>query len=590
MKRSETSVSRAGLALSFLALVPGLLTLVSCGNRGDAASAEVEYERLTVEYLEAWKGFYPTATVRLGLDQYLREAEDRSAESVGEWTDFNSRVSDQIAAAPAGLSIDLRIDLRLLRRRVDSELVRWRDEQLHVNSPAMYSGVISGLVRVPGAAKRIGGDDLATAVARRIEAVSAACDAMAAQLRTGPESEVRRSVGTFRRTLSTLESLPSRFPNVEALISPAADAVGSCIDFLENDVELTQDPPPEFPLGRDRFAEELLRYYDMEITPEEVASRALREIEIVRDLIAQTSEEYWREAYPAEASPADVGDLVALVSADMEGNRPSTQQESLELFTRFAEEAEAFVREKSIATLPSDRTLTIVLTPESAGPSARIGSVNSPPPFDPEPMTVLSLPTIPDTHPAEEKEDFYRSFNNHFNKFIIIHELFPGHYMQLKIASANPRLIRTFFPYQPYVEGWATLVEKIALDAGFDEFNKLTYLAHLRKRLENANRAYTSVQVHCFGWTEDQVRRFSEEEALLAPQFAESLFGRLQRGAMQMTSYFMGKDMFMEVLDAEMERLGDGFEMGVFDDVILDAGAVPMDMLPELLASKDAGA
>jgi len=151
-------------------------------------------------------------------------------------------------------------------------------------------------------------------------------------------------------------------------------------------------------------------------------------------------------------------------------------------------------------------------------------------------------------------------------------------------------LIRTFFPYQPYVEGWATLVEKIALDAGFDDFNKLTYLAHLRKRLENANRAYTSVQVHCFGWTEDQVRRFSEEEALLAPQFAESLFGRLQRGAMQMTSYFMGKDMFMEVLDAEMERLGDGFEMGVFDDVILNAGAVPIDMLPELLASKEAGA
>jgi uncharacterized protein (DUF885 family) len=197
---------------------------------------------------------------------------------------------------------------------------------------------------------------------------------------------------------------------------------------------------------------------------------------------------------------------------------------------------------------------------------------------------VLSLPSIPDSFPEDEKEDFYRSFNNHFNKFIIIHELFPGHYMQLKIASGNPRLIRTFFPYQPYVEGWATLVEKIALDAGFDDFNKLTYLAHLRKRLENANRAYTSVQVHCFGWTEDQVRQFSKEQALLAPQFAESLFGRLQRGAMQMTSYFMGKDMFMEILDAEMLRLGDSFDVRTFTDAILEAGAVPMDMLPALLA------
>jgi len=590
VKRPETSVPRAGSALSLLVLVPSLLTVASCENQGDVTVAETEYEHLTADYVEAWKDFYPTSAVRLGLDQTLSEAEDRSVESVGWWIEYNSLVLDEIAAAPQGLTVDLQIDLRLMRRRVESELRRWRDEQVHVNSPAMYSGVISGLVRVPQTTKRIGGEDLAAGVARRVEAVSDVCEAMVDQLRTGPESEIRRALGALRRTSPSLESLSARFPNVEGLIGPATEAISLCIDFLENNVELTEDPPTAFPMGRERFAEELLRYYDMEITPEEVANRALREIEVVRDLIAQTSQEYWGETYPGEAVPADVADLVARVSADMEENRPSTQQESLDLFTLFAEEAEAFVREKAIATLPANRTLTIVLTPERVGPSGRIGSVNSPPPFDPEPMTVLSLPTIPDSFPAREKEDFYRSFNNHFNKFIIIHELFPGHYMQLKVASANPRLIRTFFPYQPYVEGWATLVEKIALDEGFDDFNKLTYLAHLRKRLENANRAYTSVQVHCNGWTEDQVRRFSEEEVLLAPQFAASLFGRLRGGAMQMTSYFMGKDMFMEVLDAEMERLGDEFEVRVFTDVILNAGAVPMDMLPALLASKEAGA
>jgi uncharacterized protein (DUF885 family) len=157
--------------------------------------------------------------------------------------------------------------------------------------------------------------------------------------------------------------------------------------------------------------------------------------------------------------------------------------------------------------------------------------------------------------------------------------------MQLKIASQNPRRIRSFFPYEPYIEGWATLVEAFALDAGWDDYDKLTYLAHLRKRLENANRAYTSVQVHCFGWDEDRVRGFSAEEALLAPQFAESLWGRLLRGPMQMTSYFMGKEMFKDVLEVEKARLGDDFELRHFNDVVLEAGAVPMDMIPELLAA-----
>jgi uncharacterized protein (DUF885 family) len=448
----------------------------------------------------------------------------------------------------------------------------------------MFAGVIQGLVDVPENPKRIQGEELEAAVAARVLAVSEVSGALVGQLRQSPEGEDQRAVRTLQGALAALESLPQRFPSVDPEIGPAAEAIRSSIDFIQSELE-TVEAEADFPLGRERFAEELGLYYDMDITPEEVAERALAEIEEVRALIGEVSTEFWKEAYPDEPLPGDIAALVARASADMENNRPSSEQEALARFSQFADEAEVFVREKRIATLPPDRTLEIVLTPESAGPSQRIGFVASPPPFDPEPMTTLSLPTIPDTFPESEKEDFYRSFNNHFNKMIIIHELFPGHYMQQKIASGNPRTIRIFFPYGPYVEGYATLTEKFALDAGWDDFNKLTYLSHLRKRLENANRAYNSVQVHCFGWTKEQVDEFSQDRALLAPQFAKSLFGRLERGPMQMTSYFMGKDMFMDVLEAEKARLGDDFDVLTFNDVILKAGAVHIDMLPALLAS-----
>lgn len=342
----------------------------------------------------------------------------------------------------------------------------------------------------------------------------------------------------------------------------------------------------DFPLGRDAYAAALLQYYDMEITPEEVAERALQEIRDVRRLMAETAAAYWAESHaqtPAASPPGDEGALVAWALAEMEKDRASSQEESLELFTRFADEAEAFVREAGIATLPTERTLDIVLTPASAGPAQRIGFVDPAPPFDSTARTVLSIPTIEDTFPAAEKEDFYRSFNNHFNKAIIVHELVPGHYMQAKIASTNPRPARSLFPYEPYIEGWATLVEKIALDAGWDDHNRLTYLAHLRKRLENANRAYTSVQVHCFGWTEDQVLRFSVEESLVAPQFAKSLWGRLERSPMQVTSYFLGADLLRRILEADKERLGEGFDVRAFNDAILRAGPVPFDLIPEVL-------
>jgi hypothetical protein len=527
--------------------------------------------------------FYPTSAVRRGLDQYLAKAEDRSPQSIERWLQYNDEVLEELDRAPADLSPDVLIDLRLLRRQVGSELNQWREERAHETSPTMFSGVIRGLVELPDNPKRIDGEGLQAAVVTRLNALPGLSSALKAQLKLGSGEDVQRAIRTLQGSLETLSALPDRFPSAEPLVGPGSEAIRSAMEFIRDDLKPAASTA-EFPLGRDRFAEELVRYYDMDISPEEVAQRALAEIEEVRGLIEQISTEYWKEAYPDEPLPSDINALVARASADMENNRPSSEQEALARFSQFADEAEAFVREKGIATLPAERTLKIVLTPESAGPSQRIGFVASPPPFDPDPMTTLSLPTIPDTFPEKEKEDFYRSFNNHFNKMIIIHELFPGHYIQQKIASQNPRAIRILFPYEPYVEGWATLTEKVALDAGWDEFNKLTYLSHLRKRLENANRAYNSVQVHCFGWTEDQVDQFSRDRALLAPQFAKSLFGRLERGPMQMTSYFMGKDLFMDVLELEKERLGDAFDMKHFNDVILNAGAVPMDMLPSLLA------
>ena len=453
---------------------------LSCGAPETGDESTEAYESLITNYIEAWKDFYPDRAAALGLESYQDRAADPSPEGVRKWVAFNDSVLGAIASAPATVSLDVRIDLRLIRSRGRAEVTRWGGE---------------GRGEEEGAGGR------------------------------------------------------------------------------------------SLPMGRTAFEEALRLYYDMDLTPEEVAERALAEIRETRRLMAETAAAHWRETRGEEPAPAGETELIGWALAAMEENRPSSQQESLEVFTRFAHEAEAFVRDAGIATLPPDRTLEIVLTPPSAGPAQRIGFVDAAPPFDSAAFTVLSLPTIEDTFPAQEKEDFYRSFNNHFNKAIIVHELFPGHYMQGKINARNPRPARIFFPYSPYIEGWATMVERIALDAGWDDGNRLTFLAHLRKRLENANRAYTSVQVHCFGWTEEEVLRFSQEEALLAPQFAKSLWGRLQRGPMQMTSYFVGKDMFAEILEAERARLGDDFVVMDFTDPILRAGAIPMDMIPELLAS-----
>ena len=227
--------------------------------------------------------------------------------------------------------------------------------------------------------------------------------------------------------------------------------------------------------------------------------------------------------------------------------------------------------------MPRHETLRILPAPESAGPAARIGWVDVAPPYAPNPLTTLYLPSIPDTLDQQEQIDFWASFNKPFNRMIVIHELYPGHYMQYNVARGTPHEMRLLFPYGPYTEGWASFCEMVALDAGWNSERPLTYIAHLRKRLENANRAYTSVMAHCADWDEDRVFQFSVEQSLLAPQFAKSLWGRLMRSPMQMTSYFWGGQQFRELLVYEEQRLGDDFDLKKFLDTILLSGPIPID-------------
>ncbi len=232
--------------------------------------------------------------------------------------------------------------------------------------------------------------------------------------------------------------------------------------------------------------------------------------------------------------------------------------------------------------MPEYQTLRIVPAPESAGPAARIGWVDSAPPFAPNPVTTLYLPSIPDTFPEQDRRDFWSSFNKPFNRMIVIHELFPGHYMQIKTSRETPHPIRMLFPYGVYIEGWATFCERVLLDAGWERDRPLTFLAHLRKRLENANRAYTSVQVHCHGWDQDQLMDFSVNTSLLAPQFAKSLWGRVTGSPMQVTSYFLGGRQFTDLLATEKARLGDRFVLRDFMDAIMREGPVPIDEFPAI--------
>jgi uncharacterized protein (DUF885 family) len=430
----------------------------------------------------------------------------------------------------------------------------------------------------------------------RLEGVDKMCAAAIRQLEDGSPRSVERNLRALETSAEFYENKlqeiakawipPENFEGFIAKCRHTSSQIQTLVSRVKNDLQSNLTGSDSVVLGREEFARRLRLYTDSDLTPEQLAEISLQEIHKVRGSIARVCKEYIREAYSEQKVPEDLNELVNKALGDMEKNHPAGQQEYLRFWEGLAKQAEQFVREKKIATLPENQTLSIRLAPESSGPMARIGWVSPAPSFYPNPWTTIYLPNIPDSHPEKEREDFWRSFNNHFTTFIIIHELFPGHYIQSKINRENPHPVRILFPYGLYSEGWATLCERVALDAGWDNDNKLTYLAHLRKRIENANRAYTSVQVHCNGWDKEKVNEFSVKTSLLAPQFAKSLWGRLIGSPMQITSYFLGTQKFTELYENEKKRRGSKFQNIDFMDTVLRAGPIPLDEFPAIFENK----
>jgi hypothetical protein len=548
------------------------------------------------DYIESWKRFYPSRAFSRGFLGTVFYFEDFTESKIEAWLKINKTTLDEISRHESDFVSEDRIDSRLLRIQIKSEIDKWEKEAPHKNSLSLYSGQISRAVDsvvdsdllMPGEKFRV--------ILTRLEGVDKMCKAAIHQLEDGSPRSVERNLRALETSAEFYENKlpeiakawipPGNFEGFIAKCRYTSSQIQTLVSHVKNDLLSSLTGSDSVILGREEFARRLRLYTDSELTPEQLAEISLQEIRKVRGSIAQVCEEYIREAYPEQKVPEDLNELVNKALGNMEKNHPAGQQEYLRFWEGLAKQAEQFIREKKIATLPENQTLSIRLAPESSGPMARIGWVSPAPSFYPNPWTTIYLPNIPDSHPEKEREDFWRSFNNHFTTFIIIHELFPGHYIQSKINRENPHPVRILFPYGLYSEGWATLCERVALDAGWDNDNKLTYLAHLRKRIENANRAYTSVQVHCNGWDKEKVNEFSVKTSLLAPQFAKSLWGRLIGSPMQITSYFLGTQKFTELYENERKRRGSKFRNIDFMDTVLRAGPIPLDEFTAIFKNK----
>ena len=470
------------------------------------------------------------------------------------------------------------------------EMERWQYDRVLENQAIYYAELISQALTYLLVRDQFDNKDKLLVLQARLQGVESLAQYGLKSLKNGSPQRSERAVRILEQTREFYEKqLPAistewnggkEDSQLEQQILQTRNAIAELSEHIKTKVLPVASIPDKF--DSEDYARKLLIYVDSDLSPQQLKSSALKDIDRTRELMSKLARSWWQENNSQTPVPTVENDLLHKTMAIMEKDRANNREDFLAFFSRLTGEAESFVIEHEIATVPLPATLKVALSPDHFS-GAAYGGVYPTGPFNPDASTLFYLPSIPDDSSDEQKNGFYRSFNTHFNTMIIAHEMLPGHYLQYKVGVSTAPALRSLFANGVYVEGWGTFSEELMLNAGWGDGNKMTRLAHLRKRLENATRAYISVMVHHEGWQKQQVIDFARERGLLAPQFATNLWNRVMNNPLQIPSYFLGFHAFRTLWEREKTRLGDAFNTRDFVDGVLRAGPIPIDALDMVL-------
>ncbi len=542
------------------------------------------------DYIMRWADFYPSRAYGEGVKSAAFHFEDFSKDRVINWVQLNKSLTDILPKILPELPLNQKIDARILLRQAIMEIETWEQDQTLRQQPQRYAEVISQSLTYILVRGLLTDQEKFDATLARMKGIQMLSQLGMQTLKEGRPERTRSAVRILKQAATFYEGNLLKIsrnwvPDAEhASLEAAALKTAAIVREFAGHIENTILPNVSMSdsSGSEDYARKLAILTEGRLTPEQLAHMALTEIDLVRELMSAQVLKWWDASQGYSEKAVSDRELLDMALRTMEADRVDNSQDFLTLFTDLTAKAEQFVIKHNIAEVPKPTTLYTALSPAHFS-GAAVGGVYSAGPFSPNSDTLFYLPFVSDASPRTQKEGFYRSFNNHFNMMITAHEMFPGHYLQAKVALGHASKIRTIFTDGSYVEGWGSFSEILMLDAGWAEDNTLTRLAHLRKRLENATRAYTSVMVHAEGWDKDKLLAFATTRGLLAPQFATNLWSRVIHTPHQLPTYFLGFHDFEELIRAEQVRLGDAFTIRGFVDGVLQAGAIPIDALGAVL-------
>ncbi|MCW8925168.1 MAG: DUF885 domain-containing protein [Xanthomonadales bacterium] len=164
------------------------------------------------------------------------------------------------------------------------------------------------------------------------------------------------------------------------------------------------------------------------------------------------------------------------------------------------------------------------------------------------------------------------------------HEGIPGHHFQLAIQQQQKNLpmFRRLIPAIAYSEGWALYAEKLAWELGFQD-DPYDNIGRLQGELFRAVRLVVDTGIHYKRWSREQAIEYMINNTGITESDVVAEIERYFVMPGQALAYKVGMTRIEELRDLAQTELGADFNIREFHNVVLTNGAVPLDILEDLV-------
>lgn len=178
-----------------------------------------------------------------------------------------------------------------------------------------------------------------------------------------------------------------------------------------------------------------------------------------------------------------------------------------------------------------------------------------------------------------------KAMPNYQMEALAYHEGIPGHHMQIAIAQELQDIpdFRKYGGYTAYIEGWGLYCEYMPKEMGFYE-DPYSDFGRLAMELWRACRLVVDTGIHSKKWTREEGIAYYKENTSNAESDCVKMVERHIVMPGQATAYKVGMNEILSLREKAKKELGEAFDIREFHDVILTNGAVPLNVLQDLVA------